>query len=75
MRAYGALCEIDLSSMKQPKQMGRGRSSSSNDNDNDVNLHGGGGNTTGALVTQVMMMYHFDCHILFDYYAYLRLLK
>jgi hypothetical protein len=55
--------------------MGRGRSSSSNDNDNDVNLHGGGGNTTGALVTQVMMMYHFDCHILFDYYAYLRLLK
>ena len=79
MRAYGALCEIDLSNI-QP--MGRGRSScndnnnnNNNNNDDDVNLYGGGGITKGAVITQVMM-YHFDCNILSndDHHAYLRLL-
>ena len=73
MRAYGALCEIDLSNIQQ---MGRGRSScnDNNNNDDDVNLYGGGGITKGAVITQVMM-YHFDCNILSnDHHAYLRLL-
>ena len=71
MRAYGALCEIDLSNIQQ---MGRGRSNSNDNNNNDdVNLYGGGGSTKGAIITQVMK-YHFDCHILSDHHAYLHLL-
>ena len=71
MRAYGALCEIDLSNIQQ---MGKGRSNSNDNNNNDdVNLYGGGGSTKGAIITQVMM-YHFDCHIFCDHHAYLHLL-